>query len=88
MKQRDIFLASEGDAWFERNQAALASSDNVWHGRIIELLGSLLSADLLPTSPPPKAARGWLRKRCPFADDSDGLGSGMLGVGAVSCCCC
>ncbi len=54
MKQRDIFLASEGDAWFERNQAAVASSDNVWHRRIIELLGSLLSTDLLATSPPPR----------------------------------
>ncbi len=31
MKQRDILLASEGDAWFERNQAAVASADNVWH---------------------------------------------------------
>ncbi len=54
MKQRDIFLASEGDAYFERNQLAVASSDSVWHRRIIELLGALLSADLLPTSPRPR----------------------------------
>ncbi len=54
MTQKDIFLASEGDAWFDRNQSALGLSQNVWHGRIIDLANSLKSTELLPTTTRPR----------------------------------